>query len=162
MPAASVICSEISRSFDQAFKETYAEDKDTDRYWQAGAANVHWVIVTDAQVEHGLQLALERVKSPGVLIEGNSFLKFFDVDFSVLVVNVNEPARVKSSTRWAFEKASALYTLDPATPALYHLKTKYSGDTGQSEIPVYVPVEFRKLLARVQQIHALRSGIVGH
>jgi len=69
------------------FRETYADDKDTGRYWEAGAANVHWVIVTDDQVERGIQLALARVQSPGVLIEGNSFLEFVDVDFAVLVMN---------------------------------------------------------------------------
>ena len=144
------------------FQQTYADDKDTGRYWEAGAANVHWVIVTDDQVERGVQLALARVKAPGVLIEGNSFLKFVDVDFSVLAVNANEQTRIKASTRWAFDKASALYTSDPAAAALYHLKTKYSADTGRSEIPVYVPGEFSKLLARVQHVHELRSGVLGH
>jgi hypothetical protein len=36
------------------FQQTYASDKDTGRYWDAGAANVHWVIVTDDQVERGV------------------------------------------------------------------------------------------------------------
>jgi hypothetical protein len=27
------------------FQKTYASDKDTGRYWDAGAANVHWVVV---------------------------------------------------------------------------------------------------------------------
>src|SRR5687768_6615916 len=30
---------------------TYSPGKDTGLYWEAGAANVHWVIVTDQQVE---------------------------------------------------------------------------------------------------------------
>src|SRR6201988_34383 len=88
------------------FQQTYASDKDTGRYWDAGAANVHWVIVTNDQVERGIQLALERIKAPGVLIEGNSFLQFIDVDFAVLVTS-NKPAsaaKIKGSTRWAFEK----------------------------------------------------------
>src|SRR5215210_3486991 len=57
-------------------KETYAPAKDTGRYWDAGASNVHWAIVTDIQVEQGIKLALERVKAPGVFIEGNSFQQF--------------------------------------------------------------------------------------
>ena len=48
--------------------QTYACGKDTGRYWDAGASNVHWVIVTDDQVERGIGLALERVNAPGVLI----------------------------------------------------------------------------------------------
>jgi hypothetical protein len=31
--------------------QTYVPGKDTGRYWGAGAANVHWVIATDDQVE---------------------------------------------------------------------------------------------------------------
>src|SRR3954467_8678298 len=97
------------------FQETYAAGKDTGRYWDAGASNVHWVIVTDDQVERGIGLALDRVNAPGVLIEGNSFLRFIDVDFSVLVAS-SAPAKlavkIKGSTRWAFEKASALYLFD--------------------------------------------------
>jgi molybdopterin-guanine dinucleotide biosynthesis protein len=147
------------------FLQTYADDKDTGRYWQAGAANVHWVIVTDDQVERGIELALARVEAPGVLIEGNSFLKFVDVDFSVLVVNIDEQARIKGSTRWAFEKASALYTSETTvdtSPALFHLTSKYSSDSEKNEVPVYAASEFSKLLARVQHVHELRTGTLGH
>jgi molybdopterin-guanine dinucleotide biosynthesis protein len=141
------------------FRQTYADDKDTGRYWEAGAANVHWVIVTDDQVERGIQLALARVNSPGVLIEGNSFLKFMDVDFAVLVMNADEQSRLKGSTRQAFEKASALYTsdIDSAATTLFRLKSKYSN----ADIPVYAAGDFSKLLARVQLVHKLRTGILG-
>src|SRR5258705_12122770 len=87
------------------FQQTYVSDKDTGRYWEAGAANVHWVIVTDDQVERGIHLALERINAPGVLIEGNSFLRFIDVDFAVLEASdAPETAggKIKGSTRWAF------------------------------------------------------------
>lgn len=70
------------------FQQTYSSDKDTGRYWEAGARNVHWVVVTDDQVERGIKLALERVKGAGVLIEGNSFLRFIDVDFAILVTGL--------------------------------------------------------------------------
>ena len=36
---------------------TYAEGKDTGRFWDAGAANVHWVVATDAQVGPGFAAA---------------------------------------------------------------------------------------------------------
>ncbi len=93
------------------FQQTYASDKDTGRYWDAGATNVHWVIVTNEQVERGIELALERVRAPGVLIEGNSFLRFIDVDFAVLVTG-SADTKIKSSARWAFQKASAVYLFD--------------------------------------------------
>jgi hypothetical protein len=97
------------------FRQTYASDKDTGRYWDAGAANVHWVIVTNEQVERGIELALERVRAPGVLIEGNSFLHFIDVDFAVLVTG-GKDTKIKSSARWAFQKASAVYLFDQTRP----------------------------------------------
>jgi hypothetical protein len=97
------------------FQQTYASDKDTGRYWDAGATNVHWVIVTNEQVERGIELALERVRAPGVLIEGNSFLHFIDVDFVVLVTG-GANTKIKTSTRWAFQKASAVYLFDQTRP----------------------------------------------
>jgi hypothetical protein len=70
--------------------ETYAAGKDTGRYWDAGASNVHWVIVTDSQVEQGIRQALERVKSGGVLIEGTGVLKFVRADFAVMVTRPDQ------------------------------------------------------------------------
>src|ERR687884_1556422 len=66
--------------------ETYAPGKDTGRYWDAGASNVHWAIVTNRQVEEGVRQALERVNAEGVLIEGNSQSRFIEADFFVIVV----------------------------------------------------------------------------
>src|SRR5205085_691065 len=65
--------------------ETYAPGKDTGRYWEAGAACVHWAVVTDRQVEAGFRAALARVRSPGVVVEGNSFLRFVEADFTIMV-----------------------------------------------------------------------------
>ena len=36
-------------------KETYELGKDTGRYWDAGATNVHWLICTDDQIEEGIK-----------------------------------------------------------------------------------------------------------
>jgi molybdopterin-guanine dinucleotide biosynthesis protein len=76
-------------------EETYAAGKDTGRYWEAGARNVHWVIVTDTQVEQGIKAALARVKSGRVLIEGTSLLKFIKADFVVMVARPDQMSRVK-------------------------------------------------------------------
>jgi len=75
--------------------ETYAAGKDTGRYWDAGASAVHWVIVTDNQVERGIRAALARVKSGRVLIEGTSLLKFIEADFVVMVARPDRTGRVK-------------------------------------------------------------------
>jgi len=76
-------------------EETYTFGKDTGRYWDAGASNVHWVIVTDNQVGQGIGMALERVKSGHVLIEGTSVLKFINADFAVMVARADQLSRMK-------------------------------------------------------------------
>lgn len=93
------------------FKETYSSDKDTGRYWDAGAGNVHWVIATDSQVEKGITQALARVTSPGILIEGNSFLQFIEPDYTLMVARA-EGEKIKPSARRALRKTSALYLSD--------------------------------------------------
>ena len=120
--------------------------------------------MTDDQVERGLQLALDRVKAPGVLIEGNTFLKYFDVDFSVLVLPSVGPLQIKGSTRWALAKASALYTLDADTAesfsSVVQLKKKYSSDLSIQDLTVYERSNFDKLLGRIRRLHRKRT--LGH
>jgi hypothetical protein len=81
-------------------EQNYALGKDTGRYWDAGAANVHWVIVTDEQVEQGIKQAIERVAAPGVFIEGNSIVDFIKADF-VLMVSRASGGKIKGSARQA-------------------------------------------------------------
>lgn len=87
-------------------KETYEKGKDTGRYWDAGAANVHWVIATDAQLGHGIQQAIERVESAGVFVEGNSFAEFVEPDCMLLVRG--DDHRIKKSAKRVIEKATAV------------------------------------------------------
>jgi molybdopterin-guanine dinucleotide biosynthesis protein len=87
---------------------TYAPGKDTARYWDAGAANVHWVITTDDQVEDGIKQALARVKTEGVFVEGNSFAQFVDVDFFVMVRRADE-TKIKKSAKQVADRANELY-----------------------------------------------------
>lgn len=139
-------------------KETYAPGKDTGRYWDAGASNVHWVVVTDSQVEQGIKLALERVESPGVLIEGNSFLKFVDVDFTVMVAPV-EGAKIKPSARRALLKSSALYLFENGVDAACARERFASWLEGSADravigaLPVYTRDDLAYLIARIQAIH---------
>jgi molybdopterin-guanine dinucleotide biosynthesis protein len=92
-------------------KETYESGKDTGRYWDAGAANVHWVIATDAQLGKGFQRALERVVSPGVFVEGNSFAESVEPD-CMLMVRGAEDVRMKKSARSLIAKTTPLYVTD--------------------------------------------------
>jgi molybdopterin-guanine dinucleotide biosynthesis protein len=89
-------------------KATYEPGKDTGRYWDAGASNVHWLIVTDDQVEPGIREALSRVQAEGVFVEGNSFASFVDVDFFVMVRREGEQ-KIKKSAKQVLEKADAVY-----------------------------------------------------
>src|ERR1041385_101106 len=86
----------------------YETGKDTGRFWDAGASNVHWVIVKDDQVERGIKEALTRVKAAGVVIEGNSFLEHVKPDLAVMCSRA-EGGKVKTSGRQALAKADVLY-----------------------------------------------------
>ena len=66
-------------------EETFEAGKDTGRYWDAGASNVHWLIATNSQVGPGITEVLKRVKSEGVFIEGNSFTQHIRPDFFLMV-----------------------------------------------------------------------------
>src|SRR5688572_955554 len=88
-------------------EETYERGKDTGRYWDAGAVNVHWVIATDTQLGKGIQQALERVKSEAVFVEGNSFTEFVEPD-CMLMVRREDDQRIKKSAKKVIEKATAI------------------------------------------------------
>jgi len=144
------------------YLQTYASDKDTGRYWDAGAANVHWVIVTDDQVERGIELALDKVKSSGVLIEGNSFLQFVDVDFTVLVGRNRTDAKsraIKSSTRWAYEKASALYQYDkdPSCGLVEDLRKRFATSPVARELDMYSSRTLSSLVSNISRVHFRRT-----
>src|SRR4030095_9486957 len=86
----------------------YETRKDTGRFWDAGATNVHWVIVNDEQVEQGIQAAIARVCAPGVIIEGNSFLEYVEADLAIMCAR-SEGGKVKPSARDALRKSDVLY-----------------------------------------------------
>ena len=86
----------------------YEKGKDTGRFWDAGAANVHWAIVGEDQVEDGIEQALSRVRSAGVIVEGNSFLDYIDADFAITCARAGEN-KMKTSARRTLARADALY-----------------------------------------------------
>ncbi len=86
----------------------YEQGKDTARFWDAGAANVHWVIVGEDQVAEGIDRALSRVQSEGVIVEGNSFLDHIDADFAIMCARAGEN-KLKTSARRTLDRADALY-----------------------------------------------------
>ena len=86
----------------------YQVGKDTGLFWEAGASNVHWVIVKDGQVESGISEALARVKSEGVLIEGNSFLNYVPANLSIMCAR-SEGGKIKPSARIALARSDVLF-----------------------------------------------------
>ena len=137
--------------------ETYKAGKDTGRYWDAGASNVHWVIVTDEQVEQGIKSALERVETPGVLIEGTSFRQFIAADFTVLVSRP-EVEQIKPSARRALAQTDALYLFDdaPDTTASRERFTSWQETSPVGsltrDIPIYTREDLPQLIAALRAI----------
>ena len=129
--------------------ETYAPGKDTGLYWDAGASEVHWAVVTDAQVEAGFRAALARVKAPGVFVEGNSFLRSFEADFTVLVARP-DVLKIKPTARRVLPVASALYLsdagqgIDPEQRASFE---RWWREAGLEEVAPRLPVYTRESLA---------------
>jgi hypothetical protein len=139
-------------------EETYAPGKDTGRYWDAGSSNVHWVIVTEEQVEQGIKNALASVSAPGVFIEGNSFTEFVEVDFMLMVARAGG-GKIKSTARRALSKASAVYLSDlandgsAAREAFSRWRSESVADKLIGKLPVYTGDDLPQLIAQLQRIH---------
>jgi molybdopterin-guanine dinucleotide biosynthesis protein len=138
---------------------TYTPGKDTGRYWDAGAANVHWVIVTDDQVERGIKRALDSVQSEGVFIEGTSFLKYLGVDFALMVAR-SSSSRIKPSARRVLAKASAIYLFEGQRGDAEAARERFatlSQTTEESDhlssLPVCTSEDLPQLVARIRAIH---------
>jgi len=86
----------------------YEPGKDTGRFWDAGASNVHWVIVRDDQVGQGIKEAVARVEAEGVVVEGNSFLEYVAADLAIMCARA-EGGKIKASARTALAKSDVLY-----------------------------------------------------
>ena len=136
---------------------TLRPGKDTGRYWEAGASNVHWVIGTDSQIEAGLTLALERVKAPGVFIEGNSFLKFTQTDYSIMVARPSL-ADIKSSALAILPRMNALFISqqepDPETVNSVCKRLEKRG-ASMPEVPVYFGCNCNQLSEQIDRVKML-------
>lgn len=138
-------------------EQNYEDGKDTGRYWDAGAANVHWVIVTDEQVEKGIKQALERVTAAGVFVEGNSILDFIHADFA-LMVSRSSGGPVKGSARRALSHSSAIY-LSKITEENSDERSsfaRWANEAGMNKLiadfPIYTRDELPDLIARIQDL----------
>lgn len=89
--------------------DTDVAGKDTGRYWEAGAADVRWVVCQRGQEGTGLARALDSlVDLSGVIVEGNRVIESFDPALSILVASPDQ-TEVKSSARRIVDRVHALY-----------------------------------------------------
>jgi hypothetical protein len=127
------------------YESTFSSGKDTGRYWDAGASNVHWVIGTDDQIEAGITQALGSVHATGVFIEGNSFTEFVKPDFFVMVAR-GDQVKVKPTARRALKHASAIYmSTGVASVPLRPLVTN-TLDGLATNVPVFSAAELAQLV----------------
>lgn len=146
-------------------EQTYAAGKDTGRYWDAGASNVHWVVATDRQVEQGIKDALARVEAEGVFVEGNSFLKYVEADFVVMAARAGS-SLIKPTARRALSKASALYLFEESGAGLSTAEAgerfeewrsrSVDGAELPASLPVYTREDLPSLVALVREVHTAR------
>ena len=135
----------------------YEVGKDTGRFWDAGAVNVHWLIVDENQVEEGIRRALSRVQTEGVIVEGNSFLEFINPDYAIICARAGEN-KLKSSARRTLERADALYlsTIDDADreTAIQRFEQWRSGlsfELNTEGMPTYTRSDLAKLIESIRK-----------
>ncbi len=138
-------------------KETYELGKDTGRYWDAGASNVHWLIATDSQVEKGIRQALERVRADGVFIEGNSFSQFIRTD-SLILVKRDDSDNIKRSARSIIEKTSAIYVSHITRHDLDVTRQPVNAQPWSRKDPIPL-FTHRDLQALIDHLRTITSGV---
>jgi molybdopterin-guanine dinucleotide biosynthesis protein len=137
-------------------EENYEAGKDTGRFWDAGAVNVHWVIVGEDQVEDGIKEALSRVTAEGVVVEGNSFLDYVNADISIICARAGEN-RMKASARRTLEKSDALYlsTIDDsdsttARSRFAQWRESLAIDLDFDGLPIFTHEDIPRMIERIR------------
>jgi molybdopterin-guanine dinucleotide biosynthesis protein len=135
--------------------ETCAPGKDTGRFWDAGASNVHWLICTNEQLEAGTHDALNRVQSAGVFIEGTSILKFLPTDFSLMVVDLQRN-EIKSSALRVANRVDAFFVNNSVSDEknFEMIRNKFAErNVRLGDVPIYRAQNFEGLVERIMTIH---------
>ena len=134
----------------------YQVGKDTGHFWDAGASNVHWVIVKDDQVERGINEALSHVKADGVIVEGNSFLEYLTADLAIMCAR-SEGGKIKPSVRKALAKSDFLYlstlgaTAETAKKQFEQFRASLTIDLNFDALRIVTRESFSLLLCTVYQ-----------
>jgi molybdopterin-guanine dinucleotide biosynthesis protein len=134
--------------------------KDTGRFWEAGAANVHWVIGADHQIEEGITEALSRVRSEGVFVEGSSFLKYVSADYSLMVA-APEVRDIKSSAIRVMSRMNALLITraEESNQIELLLREKLrSRGSRASDLPIAFDRNLPEVAAEIIRVHRTRTA----
>ncbi|HYP27760.1 MAG TPA: hypothetical protein VE262_13670 [Blastocatellia bacterium] len=137
---------------------TYSEGKDSGRYWESGASNVHWVVCTSDQVEEGVGSALALVRGEGVFIEGTSVLKYFPVDYSVIVAKPGSH-EIKSSAARVISKVDTVYIAgarDPLADSEEIRQRLIRRGAIAEDLPVDFEADAGSLARKIGRVHAAR------
>jgi molybdopterin-guanine dinucleotide biosynthesis protein len=132
----------------------YQIGKDTGRFWDCGAANVHWVIAKDDQVAQGITEALARVEADGVIVEGNSFLEYIKADLAIMCAR-SEGGKIKPSARRAIARSDFLYlstleqTAAEARKQFDQFCSELSIPFDLSSVPIVTHEDMRAVLSEI-------------
>jgi hypothetical protein len=132
----------------------YQTGKDTGRFWDAGASNVHWVIVKDGQVAQGISEALDRVEAEGVIVEGNSFLEYVTANLAIMCAR-SEGGTIKGSARKALARSDLIYlsSLDATAATARQQFEEFSGglnlELDLSSLPIVTHEDLLSLTSRL-------------
>jgi molybdopterin-guanine dinucleotide biosynthesis protein len=148
-------------------ESNYEKGKDTGRFWDAGATNVHWVIVGEDQVERGINQALGRVQSAGVIVEGNSFLDHIEAEFAITCARAGEN-KLKTSARRTLRKADVLYlsTIDDcdretAIERFENWRKGLSTELNTDGMAIYTRDDVAKLIGSIREAESAVLSVVG-
>ncbi len=145
--------------------ETYASGKDTGRYWDAGASNVHWVIATENQIERGVIQALERVRSRGVLIEGNTFSEYVNLNLMIMVAR-RSGHTIKNSARRALARSTDVYVSRLDCGEEFEIPSLSAPLKSIVEsLPIFTDHNFPRLVAKIYDLSsrlAPETALAGH
>jgi len=142
----------------------YQTGKDTAHFWDAGASNVHWVIVKDGQVRRGIKEALARVETGGVIIEGNSFLDYLTPDLAVMCARA-DGGKVKPSARRALMKSDLLYLSSleadggTARKQFESWHSSLSIDLDFTGLPIFTREDLPRFISRIYQWERLADPV---
>jgi molybdopterin-guanine dinucleotide biosynthesis protein len=126
---------------------TEAAGKDTGRYWEAGAADVRWVVAARGQEHRGLSAALADLDGfTGVLVEGNRILERLTRPRLALLVAHPSQREIKASARRILDRIDALFVLDAALSRSIGDPSRLVGaPPGSRRWPVYGPADLDRL-----------------